>query len=150
MKKIQLTQGKFALVDDTDFEWLNQWKWYLSHGYAVRHLPRMIQKNRKVTYMHRIINNTSEGMETDHINQNKLDNRRENLRTVTKYQNSLNRSLNKNSTSGIKGVSWHKTNKKWMVYVYQKGRQIRLGFFSNINKAILARLKGEQKYYASI
>ncbi len=65
MKYIKLTQGKKVMVDDSDFEWLNQWKWQLSdNGYAIRRY--------KTTFrMHRLINNTPSGLFTDHINGNK-------------------------------------------------------------------------------
>jgi len=71
MKRIKLTQEKVALVDDADFEFLNQWKWfYHQTGYA-KSCHR---------YMHRLINKTPKGFHTDHINRNKLDNRKSNLR----------------------------------------------------------------------
>ena len=86
MKEIPLTRGKFALVDDEDYEWLSQWKWYCSTtGYAVRGC-----KNR-ILYMHREIAKTKPGMLTDHINRNKLDNRKENLRFCSHRENMKNR-----------------------------------------------------------
>lgn len=84
-------KGKFVLVDDQDYEYLNRWKWFLNnHGYVARnmyttdHEGRIKHKNER---MHRIIMQTPVGMETDHINGNKIDNRRENLRICTRSQN---------------------------------------------------------------
>jgi hypothetical protein len=75
MKKIPLTQGKFAIVDDEDFEYLNRWKWYFAPvGYATRGDGHG-RGNRTVVYMHRVVNKTTGGLVTDHINRNKLDNR---------------------------------------------------------------------------
>src|SRR3990167_10859282 len=80
MKRIKLTQGKFAIVDNEDFEWLNQWKWHYnnSDGYAYRtKVFRRINGKQPKEHIsiHRLINKTPKGMETDHINHNRLDNR---------------------------------------------------------------------------
>jgi len=87
MKKIKLNKGTFATVDNDDFEYLNQWKWYINNnGYAIRtkytKLGFKKYKMKKV-YMHRVVNNTPDNLQTDHINHNQLDNRRINLRSVT-------------------------------------------------------------------
>jgi len=115
MKKIKLNKGTFATVDNDDFEYLNQWKWYINNnGYAIRtkytKLGFKKYKMKKV-YMHRVVNNTPDNLQTDHINHNQLDNRRINLRSVTNQQNAFNASLNKANTSGTKGVSWSKERK---------------------------------------
>ncbi len=105
MKKIPLTQGKFALVDDEDFEYLNQWKWKFLSGYAAR------KKGKKTIYMHRLVNNTLDNKSTDHINMNKSDNRKENLRSSTSSQNKFNRD-SMGGSSKYKGVSWNKKREK--------------------------------------
>lgn len=148
MKKIPLTKGKFALVDDEDFDHLNQWKWYYSAiGYAVRdvHVP----KGKKVcVYMHRQINMTPEHLRTDHINRNKLDNRKENLRAVDGSQNGINRGLNTNNTSGHKGVVWHKDSQNWGARIKLHYKTIYLGRYKELKDAIRARKKAELKYHA--
>lgn len=150
MKKIPLTQGKFALVDDEDFDWLNKFRWYLSDsGYAKRdqHIKLEINKySKKTIWMHRIINNTKGGLFTDHINQNKLDNRKENLRTVTKSQNGFNRGKQSNNTSGVKGVSWHKKAKKWMVEIKHGDLKEYFGLFINLEDAKKVREKAEMEF----
>src|SRR3990167_164487 len=111
MKKIKLTQNKYALVDDEDFKELNQSKWLCdSSGYAGRDVGG--RKNKKRILMHRLLNNTPKGFHTDHINRDKLDNRKENLRTTTCSQNILNSKLSKKNTSGHKGVEWYKN--RWV------------------------------------
>ena len=142
MKKIPLTKGKFAIVDDEDFESINKYKWYVSsHGYAMT-------TTVPCKYMHRLINKTPVGSLTDHINRNTLDNRKENLRTADMRLNSINRGLQSNNTSGHRGISWAKNIKKWETYIWNNGLRIRLGYYKIIKDAILARQEAEKKYYA--
>lgn len=117
MKEIQLTKGYVALVDDSDYEWLSKFKWrYNSAGYAARHSP-WENGTRKTIYMHVLIGNGRPGFEVDHINHDKLDNRRSNLRVCTKKDNSHNRPIGRNNTSGYKGVFSNKNRKRWLVYI---------------------------------
>ena len=103
MKQIPLTQGKFALVDDADFDWLNQWKWYCLNGaYAARNVYS--GKNKKCILMHREIACTPDGLLTDHRDLDGLNNQRYNLRDATKSQNGMNRGANKGAESKFKGV----------------------------------------------
>ena len=115
MKKIRLTQGKFAIVDDEDFKWLNQWRWYYRFvgktGYAA---------NLKM-YMHRLILKFPKNLEADHINGNTLDNRKINLRIVTKSQNAMNRRIKIHGIySNYKGVTSNKRCNHWMVFIRSK------------------------------
>lgn len=91
MKHIPLTGGKHAIVDDEDYDDLiARGKWTLQgEGYAYR-WDRAIRPP-KLLLMHRVITNAPRGKEVDHINRNKLDNRRQNLRVVSKSVNSLNK-----------------------------------------------------------
>lgn len=139
MKKIELTQGKFALVDDSDFEWLNQWKWHALKYANSRtfYAARTVylgggQKHFKTTsiQMHRLINNTPSGKFTDHANGNGLDNQRHNIRTATRSQNKMNSVIHKNNTSGYRGVSWNKTAKKWVAQIMVRGKVNMLGYFT--------------------
>lgn len=142
MKEIKLTKGQYALVDDEDFDYLNQWKWkFDSHGYA----SRTIYPKGKV-YMHQLVNQTKKGFVTDHINQNKLDNRRNNLRTVTSSQNLHNSGISAKNTSGYKGISLMKGRNKWAVYIHINYKKINLGYFKDIKDAVIARREGEKLY----
>lgn len=139
MKQIKLTQNKFALVDDGDFEILNQCKWQFGgHRYAVR----TINHSQKL-YMHRFLLNAPKGIEVDHINGNELDNRRCNLRTVTRRQNQLNAKSHLNSLSGLKGVYLRKKDNKWVVYIQTKF----IGSFSAKIEAARAYDEAATKYY---
>ncbi len=135
MKKIKLTQGKYALVDDCDFEWLNKWKWFYGNGgYAARNSPTVNGK-RKAIYMHRVIMKTPEGEETDHKDMNGINNQRGNLRTCTKSQNCMNRRRYKNSISKYKGVSWKKETGRWGASIKFNQKQLHIGYFTCEEKA---------------
>lgn len=147
MKKIELTQGKVALVDDEDYEYLNQWKWhYDDHGYAVRNSPRTNGK-QKTILMHRIVVGATDSMEVDHINHNRLDNRGCNLRECTRSQNRMNILNYCNNTSGKKGVAWSKSHNKWRAEIGFQGKKIRLGYYDDIEKANEAYNNATKKYF---
>lgn len=135
MKEIFLNKEKVVLVDDDDYEYLNQWKWNYTSGYAKRkqHIPSSRKNQKSINiYMHRLINNTPEGFHTDHINGNKLDNRKENLRTVTSRQNQGNRFKTKPITSSkYKGVWWDKRSKKWCASICINYRNKYLGSYKS-------------------
>lgn len=133
MKRVKLTKNQYALVDDEDFEELNREKWYTSStGYATR------RNRKKMTYMHRTITNCPQGMQVDHINGNRLDNQRINLRVVTSQQNKQNRHRNlKGKTSKYKGVSWNKKNQNWYARIKINCKQIYLGCFIDEVQAAL-------------
>ncbi len=147
MKKIKLTKGKYALVDNQDFKWLNQWKWNYQGKYA-RRMEYSEDGKRHLVYMHRLVNKTPDGIETDHINHNQLDNTRKNLRIATKSQNMWNMSMSKRNTSGIKGVYWDKKNRKWNVKICVNWVKIDLGRFFYKDDAIKIRKEAEVIYHA--
>lgn len=141
MKCIELTQGNFAMVDDEDFEYLSQWRWKANnYGYA-------ITTNRQKLYMHRMLMKFPKGKIIDHINHDRLDNRKENLRICSIKENLRNRTKNKNNTSGYKGVSWNKIAKKWVSYIRVDGKRINLGYFDDITKAAEAYKTASDKYF---
>ena len=124
-KIIPLTQGKFTLVDDEDFEYLNQWKWSYDGRYAERNV------GGKICRMHRVIIHTPDGMDTDHINLNKLDNRKENLRVCSRSENKMNIKKQANNTSGYKGVDFQKYCKKWRARMQIRDINYNLGDFDS-------------------
>ena len=128
MKEIPLTMGKIAIVDYEDYEWLNQWKWHASkHGR--RFYARCSSGLKK--YMHQVIINPRPGFEPDHINRNGLDNRRCNLREVTRRQNALNKPLE--STVTLPGI--RKNGKKWGARIRIGDKRISLGSYDTKEKA---------------
>lgn len=146
MKQIPLTKGLFALVDDIDFEWLNQWKWYFDpDGYALRTIWKIDHYER--IRMHRLIMNTPKGMETDHINLNRLDNRKCNLRICTRAQNAANRLAQRNSSSGIKGVRKRKDCNTWESSIQFNRKSIHIGDFDSEKQATEAYYKKAIELY---
>ena len=144
MREIPLTRGKYAIVDDGDFEYLSRWKWCFSHGYAKRDV------GRTHIYMHREVNKTPDGLLTDHINMNGLDNRRANLRTGDKKLNSINRGLQSNNTSGYRGVGWDSRNKKWHVKIKVDQKTMHFGSYPDKQDAIKVREDIERMYFTCI
>jgi hypothetical protein len=149
MKKILLTRGKYTLVDDEDFEYLNQWKWHVNNtGYAMRSDHIAGEYKHKNILMHRLITNAPSGYQIDHINHNTLDNRKSNLRIVTLQQNHFNMKTRANSISGYKGVTWFKQLSKWRVRIMVSRREVALGYYDSLEKAIEVRKNAERIYHA--
>lgn len=96
------------------------------------------RSNGKEIGLHAILNNTPLGYYTDHINLNKRDNRRSNLRSVTNAQNTVNREKQCNNTSGYKGVTWSKAVNKWAAQLHHNGRHLHLGCFDSKEDAAVA------------
>lgn len=134
MKEIALTQGKVALVDDDDFERINQCKWFAWRGYGQSfYATRSIGKspNQRRVWMHREILTLPHGVEIDHRDRNGLNNQRSNLRAATRAQNAANLPIPVTNTSGLKGVSWHAQSKSWCSTIHVNGKKRWLGTFSS-------------------
>ena len=141
--KIKLTRGGHTIVDGSDFKYLSQFNWHKNHyGYAVR----SVSGGRKIL-MHREIMDTPKGLDTDHINHNPLDNRKVNLRVCEHGQNQANHTIQKNNTSGFKGVYWHNQRQKWWARLQYKGKQRSLGLYSDKIDAAKAYNRGAIQYF---
>lgn len=144
MKLIVLRNGQCAFVDQEDFDELNQWSWgCTSTGYAWRR----VGNPAKAMYMHNVVNQTPEGFLADHINRNRLDNRRSNLRSVTRAENQVNRGTFRNNTSGTKGVHFEKSSGRWVAHIGYNNRLIKLGRFPTKAQATKARQKAAAKLH---
>ena len=132
-KEIPLTQGKVALVDDDDYEELSKYKWCVkkrSHTCYAKRSSKTVSGIRHTILMHTVILETPKGMETDHINGNGLDNRKENLRIVTRRGNAQNRRVKK--TSKYIGVTRMSDCNRWRAQICINGKKgLNLGLFEN-------------------
>lgn len=129
-KLIPLSNGEFAMVDNEDFDMVKDINWTTNnYGYV---------RNASLGMIHRFIMTTPDELDIDHINHNKLDNRKNNLRVATRSQNIINTRPRK-GTSKYKGVCWIKNNRKWLGYVNLNGKRFRLGLFTNEVECAKAR-----------
>ena len=138
MKQIELTQGQYAIVDDDDFDEINQYNWCFNQGYAVRNV-KVSKGKYNSQYMHRFVTNCSDDMDVDHINHDKLDNRKSNLRVCSTSENMRNQQIRTVAkTSVYKGVTFNKQAGKWMAQIVLDGKRKYLGYFTNETDAAIA------------
>jgi hypothetical protein len=144
VKLIPLTQGKFAMVDDADHGWLIQWKWYFhSQGYAARSLWIAGENRSTCILMHNVINPPVGGLETDHLDRDRLNNQRSNLKSKTHSGNMHNQSLRVDNTTGAKGVHFLKRTGRWQAYIDIDGKRHHLGYFTTKGEAVAVRLQAQ-------
>lgn len=137
MRVIHLTKGASTVVDDADYEFLSQWRWKLHpQGYAARSTWNAAEKKYATVLMHRLIAQTPCGLQADHINRDRLDNRRCNLRNVTPSVNTWNQGMRTDNTSGVRGVCFDRTRGKWKATYGKRS----LGRFDTFAEAVAARL----------
>lgn len=145
MKQIKLTRGQYALVDDEDYDSLSQYKWYCSsNGYACR------RPASGIVYMHRVLAMPINGLETDHINRNRLDNQKHNLRPLTRTLNNMNSPSEKNSSSKYRGVYFCKARHKWIAQISINRKPKNLGGFNSEEDAARVYNEAAEKYYGSV
>lgn len=135
-KRIKLVNGGYTLVEEQDFEQYSAFRWYGSpYGYAYRYAQR--DGKLKPVFLHREINGTPPHLFTDHINRNRLDNRRSNLRTATGSQNQRNRTKwSAPCSSRFKGVGFDKKRQRWRARV-QAGAIVRASYHLTEQQAAL-------------
>ncbi len=148
---IPLTQGKFAVVDAIDFEWLNQWKWTAMKPrhpdypwYAKRKGPT------KAVLMHREIAKRAGLRESklyDHHDGDGLNNTRRNVRPCNQGQNNANGRKRTGTRSRYKGLSWHKRRNQWLVRIGFAGKEIFLGWFDDEQDAANTYATAARQHY---
>jgi hypothetical protein len=135
MKLIYLSQGLYAKVDDADYEWLMQWKWYAVKEKRKKSPPKWYavrNENGLHVYMHRAILNAPPGIMTDHTNGESLDNQRDNLRSCTNAENQHNQRVKTlPKTSKYKGVSWRQRDVCWQTHIMVNNKSINLGNYDS-------------------
>lgn len=126
--------------DLEDYNKIKNYSWHFNKdGYIVTGYNKIL--------MHRIIMNCPDDMEVDHIFHKKFDCRKEFLRIVTPSQNQMNRRIQSNNTSGIKGVVWREDKEKWRAYITINNKHIHLGYFNIFNEAVEVRKQAEIEYF---
>ena len=130
MKYIELTKNKRVLVDDEDYAYLSSKKWYYgANGYAAR------EEKDKTVLMHRVIIDAPQGMDVDHINRDKLDNRRQNLRIATRSQNKANMVTRKRHKQQLPmGISYNPSPRSKQPYMARVGKDGKAYFVGNLYK----------------
>jgi hypothetical protein len=149
---IPLTQGQVTIVDEEDYDWLNQWKWFAVYSPRGRYFyTRRNNKNEQGKpeweHMHRLITGAKPGQITDLINRNTLDNRRSNLRLVTHIESVRNRKMQRHNTSGYRGVTFNKKSSKWQAQISVENDCLYLGVYQHPQDAAKAYDKAALKYY---
>ena len=149
-RRISMGEGKYALVDQKDYYRLNYYNWTTKGSgercYAVR--LECDSKRMRFVSMHRAIMGRPKGLQVDHRNRKRLDNRRENLRTATNSQNQYNKNKTKSKTSSIyKGVTYIKSTGKWRAQIMVSRKNIALGEYDEEIEAAKAYDEGAKKYH---
>lgn len=127
--EIPLGKGRSTIIDADDTEKVAPYKWRFHCGYVQAYKYNSKTRKSYAVHMSHIILPCPDGMFIDHINRNKLDNRRCNLRVVTRSQNNANRRCFSNSKSQYKGVIRSKKTGWWEAAIRKDGKQISLGSY---------------------
>ena len=135
--------GKEMLLDIDDLDIVSDRSWNIdSLGY-----PYTVVDGRNVRLHIFLLGKPQKGLVTDHINRNKLDNRRGNLRRCTQRENTHNSPIRSNNKSGVTGVYYDKKLKLWRAQIQVNGKPKHLGGFKNLEDAVITRKQAENKYY---
>lgn len=140
--EMETKKGVRIKIDEDDVQELQKYNWYIgSHGYA------MASVEGKHRLMHRVILSAPPHLQVDHINGNRLDNRKNNLRLCTQQENKYNSKNRWDSTTGLRGVMWDKRRKKYLVQVRASKKIVYSKRFSDIKEAVTARNEVVKKYH---
>ncbi|NBH15614.1 hypothetical protein D3Z36_15990 [Lachnospiraceae bacterium] len=141
--EVKLSDENYMFCDIEDWEQFKGHYWFMNDtGYAVCETMAT-----GILRFHKLVTGTTADVIIDHINRNKLDNRKHNLRIATKEVNAINRGLQSNNTTGHAGVHFNNKSGTWNARVKVHGKVIWLGAYPTKEEAIAARLAGEEKYY---
>lgn len=144
-------KGEEFWFDLEDYDKIKNYCWYYDDGYL--HANITIDKGKQdCISLHRLVMDFPEDLEVDHIkhppkHENKFDNRKSNLRIVTKSKNQMNKHMQENNTSGVVGVRWHERDQVWEAFIGKNNENIYLGRSTNKEDMIRIRKEAEEKYF---
>lgn len=151
MKKIYLSNGGYTIVDDDMYDVLSKYKWKCQKGYATRNA--YMGKNKEGEYIYKTISIHSivlpgkKGFVTDHINRDRLDNRRSNLRLCTNSQNTFNQSPRKDNSTGVRGVFFDRRNNVYYSQITVNRKVYNLGNFKSLAEAYGAYITHSEHFF---
>ena len=134
------------LCDLEDWERLKSHCWYVADGYACAH----VKGTDKTIQFHQKVIDVADGNVRDHINRNRLDNRKSNLREASYLLNAINFTIKRHNTSGVTGVSFDRSIGKWRARIRCNNKRYYLGSYHNKKDAIKARKLAEEKLFKPI
>lgn len=143
--EVPLNEGFVAIVDQDDLPLITGRKWWPVKTKHTTYAATWI--DGKNVQLHKIILPTGDGEEPDHVNGDGLDNRRSNLRPVTRSQNLMNQRMRDNNTSGFKGVSWHVQRGRWQSRIMFEKKSRYLGLYLNAEDAAHAYDDAARKFF---
>lgn len=142
---VKLTRGYEAIIDAASIPDVAGVNWY---ALVTRGMVYAVRSDRSRTIlMHRHIARTPDGLQTDHVNGDGLDNRLENLRHATASENQHNKTAYANNTSGYKGVSWKSAASKWQAVIKVYGKQIHIGVYADPADAGIAYREAAERFH---
>lgn len=134
-------KGEEFYFDLEDYDKIKDYRWYIDkYGYVV---ARKLNQDKMVK-LHKLL---LPNVEVDHIFHKKYDNRKSELRIVTRSQNNMNHGLRNDNTPGVVGICWAKRENKWLARITVDGKEIFLGYFDKFEDAVKARKEAEEKYF---
>jgi len=136
MKEIKLTKGFVTQVDDEDYEYLNQWEWHAKLSHKTYYAVRTIYPEKKSIRMHRVLMNTPDHLQVDHIDHNGLNNQKANLRNCTHVENSSN--IAGHSKYGFIGIKLNR-NGRYSARICVNYKHIHIGTYNTKEEAAINR-----------
>lgn len=140
--------GKEFYFDKEDYDLISQYCWDVDNSTGYAKTIDRVNKTGKL-YLHRLVMNCVKGDGTiiDHIDRNRINCRKNNLRIVNDTQSAINKGIKSNNTSGKIGVSWNKLYNKWESYITVNKVRIKLGYYDKFEDAKEARIKAEKEHF---